>query len=239
MVLAPKRLVFAAALFASLALPLAASATEWPELSLIDGVANENSRDLVMRGRLSKAARWPVMASIRIAGGEARVGEDYLAPAPQLITMLGELEAKIILTLRDDRKVEGDETAILALGRVEGASTGRGRAIALIRDDEPAPRGFQQASLGNMPAEPLAPKSPLGAFSTWNGRIVDASGQPVRLHGVNWFGLETPNFAPHGIWKRDWRGMMRQMRELGFNLIRLPYSKELLRQTDTPNGIDF
>ncbi|MGZ0190256.1 MAG: glycoside hydrolase family 5 protein, partial [Alphaproteobacteria bacterium] len=33
--------------------------------------------------------------------------------------------------------------------------------------------------------------------------------------------------------------MMRQMRELGFNLIRLPYSNELLRQTDTPNGIDF
>ncbi|MGZ0190257.1 MAG: Calx-beta domain-containing protein [Alphaproteobacteria bacterium] len=179
MILAPKRLVFAAALLAGLASPLTASATEWPVLSLVDGVANENSRDLVITGRLLKPARWPVMASIRIAGGEARVGQDYLAPAPQLIIMPGEMEVKIILTLRDDKEVEGDETAILALGRVEGASTGRGRAIALIRDDERAPRGFQQASLTNLPAEPLAPTSPLGAFSTRNGRIVDASGQPV------------------------------------------------------------
>jgi endoglucanase len=29
--------------------------------------------------------------------------------------------------------------------------------------------------------------------------IVDAEGNPVRLTGINWFGLETANYAPHGL----------------------------------------
>ena len=54
-------------------------------------------------------------------------------------------------------------------------------------------------------------------LSTDAGRIVDAAGQPVRLHGVNWFGFESRTFAPHGLWRRNWRDMLDQMRDLGFN----------------------
>ena len=61
----------------------------------------------------------------------------------------------------------------------------------------------------------------------------------MRIAGVNWFGLETPNFAPHGLWSRGYREMMDQMKSLGFNTIRLPYSDQLLNSTSTPNGIDF
>ncbi len=213
-----------------------AAAADLPTLSLLDGAARETDRDLVVVARLSAPARHPVLATIHIAGGNAAAGRDYLPPAPQLVMLPGETEAQIVLSLRDDRQAEGDETAILALGRVEGARVARGRAAALIRDDE----AVATPAAIRRPATPEAePRPVLGPLATHDGRIVEASGAPARLNGVNWFGLETPNFAPHGIWKRDWRGMMRQMRELGFNVIRLPFSNELLRGRDVPNGVDF
>src|SRR5579884_2513081 len=61
-----------------------------------------------------------------------------------------------------------------------------------------------------------------GYLHTEGARIVDASGREVHFTGVNWFGLETCAFAPHGLWSRNWRDMMLQIRRLGFNTIRLP-----------------
>jgi len=75
-------------------------------------------------------------------------------------------------------------------------------------------------------------------LSTDDGRIVDALGAPVALKGVNWFGLESKTFSPHGLWRRNWRQMMLQMRDLGFNTIRLPFSVELLYGVDLANGVD-
>lgn len=78
-----------------------------------------------------------------------------------------------------------------------------------------------------------------GALSTLGNQIVDESGVAVRLAGVNWFGLETTNFAPHGLWSRGYVEMMDQMKAEGFNTIRLPFSDELFDPGSMPNGIDF
>ena len=51
-----------------------------------------------------------------------------------------------------------------------------------------------------------------GALSTLGNQIVDEWGHPVRLAGVNWFGFETTNFAPHGLWSRGYVEMMNQMK---------------------------
>lgn len=78
-----------------------------------------------------------------------------------------------------------------------------------------------------------------GFFQASGSRLVDARGQEVRLTGVNWFGLETSNFAPHGLWARNWQDMMDQMMQAGFNTLRLPYSNQLFDLTSIPNGIDY
>lgn len=78
-----------------------------------------------------------------------------------------------------------------------------------------------------------------GFLRTSGNQIVNAQNQPVRLSGVNWFGLETPNFAPHGLWTRGYKSMMDQMKQLGFNVIRLPYSNQLFDAGSIPNSIDF
>jgi aryl-phospho-beta-D-glucosidase BglC (GH1 family) len=81
--------------------------------------------------------------------------------------------------------------------------------------------------------------STTGYFHTAGNQILDSNNQPVRIAGVNWFGFETSNFAPHGLWARSYQSMMDQMKQLGFNTIRLPYSDQLFDSGSTPNGIDF
>lgn len=60
-------------------------------------------------------------------------------------------------------------------------------------------------------------------------RLVDEVGRTVRLTGVNWFGFETSNLSPHGLWARDYRSMLKQIRELGFNVVRIPWCDAMLQ----------
>lgn len=78
-----------------------------------------------------------------------------------------------------------------------------------------------------------------GFLSTRGNEIVDSNGMPVRITAVNWFGLETLNASPDGLFQRNWKDMMDQMKGLGFNAIRLPFSSELLDGTLSPRGIDY
>lgn len=66
-------------------------------------------------------------------------------------------------------------------------------------------------------------------LSTRGAKIIDAKGKTVLLQGVNWFGMETETHVPHGLWSRDYREMLSQIKSLGYNSIRLPYSVETLR----------
>jgi endoglucanase len=75
-------------------------------------------------------------------------------------------------------------------------------------------------------------------LSTRGAKIIDAKGQQVLLTGVNWFGMETETHVPHGLWKRDYKEILAQIRNLGYNLIRLPYSVAALRSSNI-SGIDF
>ncbi len=75
-------------------------------------------------------------------------------------------------------------------------------------------------------------------LSTRGAKIVNARGETVLLRGVNWFGMETETHAPHGLWKRDYKQMLAQIKMLGYNFIRLPFSVAGLRSNDI-SGVDF
>jgi len=78
-----------------------------------------------------------------------------------------------------------------------------------------------------------------GFFHTQGNQIVDENGQNVRVAGVSWFGLETNDFAPHGLWSRGYKSMMDQMKQTGFNTIRLPYSDQLFDAASKPKDINY
>jgi endoglucanase len=78
-----------------------------------------------------------------------------------------------------------------------------------------------------------------GPIQGYGGTLVDANGNEVRLTGMNWFGMETSTFCPHGLQYRSWQSMLDQMVSSGFNSLRLPYCNTLFDAGSTPNTIDF
>ena len=78
-----------------------------------------------------------------------------------------------------------------------------------------------------------------GYWHTSGSQILDSNNQPVRISGVNWFGFETANYVPHGLWTRGYQDMLNQIKNLGYNTVRLPYCNQMFDAGSTPNGIDY
>ncbi len=73
---------------------------------------------------------------------------------------------------------------------------------------------------------------------TSGSQILDASNSPFQIKAVNWFGMETSNCAPHGLWQIGLDSGMAQIASFGFNAIRLPFSNQCIEQTTPVSGID-
>jgi len=101
--------------------------------------------------------------------------------------------------------------------------------------DAGAPR--DGAIITSAPIAASAPKS--GWFHTRGRDIVDSQGNVVRLTGINWFGLETATFAPHGLWARPLEAYLDDVRELGYNVLRIPFSTQMLDAASVPSTIDY
>ena len=96
--------------------------------------------------------------------------------------------------------------------------------------------------LALVPLANLAKPANAAGAGYWhtNGRqLLDAANQPVRMTGINWFGMETANYAPHGLWTRGYRSMLDQIKSLRYNTLRLPFANQLFDPGSTPNGIDY
>jgi cellulase/cellobiase CelA1/aryl-phospho-beta-D-glucosidase BglC (GH1 family) len=78
-----------------------------------------------------------------------------------------------------------------------------------------------------------------GYLSTNGNQIVDAAGNPVRITGINWFGFETTNRVLHGLWARSYKSALDQIKGLGFNTLRIPYSNAMLRAGAATSGINL
>ncbi|KIC58409.1 cellulase family glycosylhydrolase [Microbacterium hominis] len=83
----------------------------------------------------------------------------------------------------------------------------------------------------------VAPMSAQAAADGWwhtsGSRIVAADGSTVTIKAANWFGLETPNCAPHGLWSITLDEGLAQIAAMGFNTVRLPYSNQCLAASTT------
>jgi endoglucanase len=78
------------------------------------------------------------------------------------------------------------------------------------------------------PAQEAAAAPGDGYGSTSGPKIVDSAGNVVRFTGVNWFGFETSNLMPHGIWSANWKTLLGQVKSMGLTVIRLPYSDDIM-----------
>ena len=211
-----------------------------PELTIADAAlaeGNSGSANMLFTVTLSEAAASSVTVAYATSNGTAQAGSDYTATSGVLTFAPGQNSRTIPVAVRGDLLDEAIEDLFLTLSSPAGATLADGSARGRILDDDAAPA----ISIGDVSvAEPDSGTSVAdGYFSTQGSQILDAAGQPVRIAGVNWFGMESDTFAPHGLWTRNYMSMMDQMVDEGFNTIRLPFSNQLFDAGSTPNGIDF
>ena len=70
------------------------------------------------------------------------------------------------------------------------------------------------------------------------GGVIRKNGQPIALNGVNWFGFETANNVVHGLWSRNYKEMIAQMKQAGFNSLRIPFCPNTVANGSV-SGIDY
>ena len=77
--------------------------------------------------------------------------------------------------------------------------------------------------LGARPAtaQPALPLHTSGRY------IVDNNRARVRLNGVNWYGAESSDYVVAGLQAATLQSIVQQIKSLGFNVVRLPWSNQL------------
>src|SRR4051812_43924514 len=61
-------------------------------------------------------------------------------------------------------------------------------------------------------------------------QILDAAGRPVRLASVNWYGFDQKEFVPGGLDHAPLEEIIRQIKAIGANSVRLPWANETLER---------
>ena len=90
------------------------------------------------------------------------------------------------------------------------------------------------------PIVPPFQETPIYGFLHVEGnQLYDNANKPVRITGVNWFGFETTACVVHGRWKRDYKIMLNQIKDVGFNTIRLPWANHIMDPNRNPMTIGF
>jgi len=72
-----------------------------------------------------------------------------------------------------------------------------------------------------------------GWLSTRGSSIVTSAGTPYTIKAVSWFGMETSNCAPHGLWTISLDQGLSTIASMGFNTLRLPFSNQCLASSST------
>jgi endoglucanase len=77
------------------------------------------------------------------------------------------------------------------------------------------------------------------AFAGWTtsgNKIIAPSGAEFRITGINWYGFETSNGVAHGMWTKDYTVIVDQIRQYGYNTIRIPFSNAMWELNPAPNA---
>jgi endoglucanase len=115
-------------------------------------------------------------------------------------------------------------TLALAAAGITGitALTGATRAEAQL-----SAAGAQSGSAGT------------GFWHTSGNQILDSDGNPVRIAGINWYGFETPDEIAHGLWAQDYHTIINDIKSLGYNTIRIPFSNQMVEDPIVPQNLAF
>ena len=83
---------------------------------------------------------------------------------------------------------------------------------------------------------PCARAQGAGYWHTSGNKILDSNGTEVRIAGINWYGFETPDYLVHGLWAQDYHTVLNTIKSLGYNVIRIPFSNQMVESNPIPTN---
>jgi endoglucanase len=213
------------------------------DVSVTEGQSGMTNAEFTVN--LSAASAAPVAVSYTTADETASAGSDYTAKSGTLSFAPGETTKTVAVSVIGDLLSEANEAFKFNLSGASGATIAKAQGTGTILNDESVPTPtITVADISLQEGNPVTlPGTGAGAgqgfFHTVGNQILDEAGNTVKIAGVNWFGMESNRFSPDGLHARNYKEMMNQMVDLGFNTIRLPFSDQLFEPGSTPNGVDF
>ncbi|MBR4223448.1 MAG: cellulase family glycosylhydrolase [Oscillospiraceae bacterium] len=90
--------------------------------------------------------------------------------------------------------------------------------------------GSSGNTVQSSPAKDVPPPTTDDWLHVKGNRIVDSKGKEVWLTGINWFGYNTGTNTFDGLWASDLNTSIAAIADHGFNLIRIPFSAELINK---------
>ncbi len=75
-----------------------------------------------------------------------------------------------------------------------------------------------------------------GYWHTSGNKILDSNGTEVRIAGINWYGFETSNYLINGLWAQDYKTILNTIKSLGYNVIRMPFSNQMVETNPVPSN---
>jgi len=88
-------------------------------------------------------------------------------------------------------------------------------------------------------AQPAAATVGSGYWHTSGSQILDSAGNPVRIAGINWYGFETTDELVHGLWAQDYHTIVDDIKNLGYNTIRIPFSNQMVESSFVPSNLSY
>jgi endoglucanase len=85
----------------------------------------------------------------------------------------------------------------------------------------------------------MAQAAGAGYWHTSGAQVLDSNNQPVRIAGINWYGFETSDEVAHGLWAQDYHTIVNDIKALGYNTIRLPFSNQMVESNPVPSNLSF
>ncbi len=127
------------------------------------------------------------------------------------------------------RRHRGPKTAALAAAALAAV-------VALAGWAAPSGAGPAYAPERVVDATPAA----TGWLHTDGGTIRDSNNVPYVIKATSWFGLETPDCVPHGLWGTlTIDEALANIKSMGFNTVRLPYSNECLAAASIKGSVNY
>ncbi|WP_421991651.1 cellulase family glycosylhydrolase [Roseococcus sp.] len=175
---------------------------------------------------------------VSATGGSILGPADYINSRGTLVFAPGEVSKVVKVRVRADTPTAPQERFIMVLTNpVNGtlaSGTTTGTAI-LAGTTGPAIGWELTVSFDGMTDIPASPV--LKALSADGNQYKDSDGAVVRLQGINWYGQDGSTMVPNGLYNSiSFKEILDQVRALGFNCLRLPFSDDMVYSTALLNA---